>query len=111
MSLLALFAGAVLFVKNSGTVIISARHVTKRPVGAAMVPGEDESLLKITANLLLEAASNMAIMAGSGHIDDNTASFLDQEIDKLRDLASIICQPEEDFGGTNVVPFRPRAVS
>lgn len=63
--------------------------------------------LKRAVDRLLESANLLCVVA-SREVNDDVANFLATSINQIRDLATILLPPIEDFGGSNVVPFRAR---
>jgi len=63
--------------------------------------------LKRSVNALLEAANYLAYVQNREQ-DAEYANHLYEQINWIRDLAEMLLPTENDWGGTNIVPFVPR---
>ena len=107
----ALIAVAVLSWRSKSTDIIDVLNAKPQLRGAAMA-NQDEWFdpdLKAAVDGLLASANHLCLVQDR-EVDDGVANFLTMKIREIRDLATILLPPEEDWP-SNVVPFRPRVAN
>ena len=100
--------GAALSTKSTGIGKPSVVALLSKPVvvGTAMAQEFDPDL-KAAVDHLLDAA-NLLCIVQNDQCDNTAANWLLAKIGEIRDLASALLPEEQDWGGANVVPFRPR---